>query len=122
MQWRSEKARILFNKANTDPLNLAILDIRQGKYSSAADVLRGNSYNAALANILNGNNNYTCIENTAECFYLNAIAGARAGNETMLFTNLEKSIQKSEIYIKEALNDLEFEKYRTHDKFIFLTK
>ena len=122
--WNGElnKARNLFNKANTDPLNLAILDIRQGKYSSAADVLRGNSYNAALANILNGNNNYTCIENTAECFYLNAIAGARAGNETMLFTNLEKSIQKSETYIKEALNDLEFEKYRTHDKFIFLTK
>ena len=59
------KARILFNKANTDPLNLAILDIRQGNYSSATDLLRGNSYNAALASILDGNNNDTCNENTA---------------------------------------------------------
>ena len=122
--WNGElnKARILFNKANSAPLNLAILDIRQGNYRSATDILRGDSYNAALANILNGNNNYTCNENTAACYYLNAIAGARAGNETMLFTNLEKSIQNSEIYIKEALNDLEFEKYRTHEKFISLTK
>ena len=122
--WNGElkKARNLFNKANTDPLNLAILDIRQGNYRSATDILRGNSYNTALANILNGNNNYTCNENTAECFYLNAIAGARAGNESMLFTNLEKSIQKSDIYKDEALKDLEFEKYRTHEKFISLTK
>lgn len=117
-----KKARILFNKANTDPLNLAILDIRQGDYRSATDILRGNSYNTALANILNGNNNYTCNENTSECFYLNAIAGARAGNESMLFTNLEKSIQNSDIYKEEALKDLEFEKYRTHEKFISLTK
>ena len=122
--WNGElkKARILFNKANTDPLNLAILDIRQGNYRSATEILRGSSYNTALANILNGNNNYTCNENTAECFYLNAIAGARAGNESMLFTNLEKSIQNSDIYKEEALKDLEFEKYRTHEKFISLTK
>ena len=47
---------------------------------------------------------------------------ARSGNESMLFTNLEKSIQKSDIYKDESLKDLEFEKYRTHEKFISLTK
>ena len=40
----------------------------------------------------------------------------------MLFINLEKSIQNSDIYKEEALKDLEFEKYRTHEKFISLTK
>jgi hypothetical protein len=40
----------------------------------------------------------------------------------MLFTNLEKAIQNSELYKIEAINDLEFVKYREHAKFISLTK
>jgi len=122
--WNGElgQARILFNQAHTDPTNHAILDIRQGNYRSATGVLRGNSYNAALASILNGNNNSTCNEQTAACYYLNAIAGARAGNETMLFTNLEKAIQNSELYKTEVLRDLEFVNYRDNERFISLTK
>ena len=122
--WNGEldKAQKLFDKANTNSTNQAILDIRQGNYRSATGVLRGNSYNAALASILNGNSNSTCNEITAACYYLNAIAGARAGNETMLFANLEKALQNSELYKIEAINDLEFVSYREHEKFISLTK
>ena len=122
--WNGElnKAQKLFDKANTNSTNQAILDIRQGNYRSATGILRGNSYNAALASILNGNNNSTCNEETAACYYLNAIAGSRAGNETMLFTNLEKAIQNSEVYKVEALKDLEFVNYRNNEKFISLTK
>ena len=53
---------------------------------------------------------------------VNAIAGARAGNETMLFANLEKALQNSELYKIEAINDLDFVNYREHEKFISLTK
>ena len=122
--WNGElnKAQKLFDKANTNSTNQAILDIRQGNYRSATGILRGNSYNAALTSILNGNNNSTCNEETAACYYLNAIAGSRAGNETMLFTNLEKAIQNSEVYKVEALKDLEFVNYRNNEKFISLTK
>ena len=122
--WNGElnKAQKLFDKANTNSTNQAILDIRQGNYRSATGALRGNSYNAALASILNGNSNSTCNEITAACYYLNAIAGARAGNETMLFSNLEKALQNSELYKIEAINDLEFVNYREHEKFITLTK
>jgi hypothetical protein len=122
--WNGElnKAQKLFDKGNTNSTNQAILDIRQGNYRSATGVLRGNSYNAALASILNGNSNSTCNEITAACYYLNAIAGARAGNETILFANLEKALQNSELYKIEAINDLEFVSYREHEKFISLIK
>jgi len=40
----------------------------------------------------------------------------------MLFTNLEKAIQNSELYKVEALRDLEFVNYRDNEKFISLTK
>ena len=122
--WNGElnKAQKCFDRANTNSTNQAILDIRQGNYRSATGILTVNSYNATLASILNGNNNSTCNNNTAACYYLNAIAGSREGNETMLFTNLEKAIQNSELYKIEAINDLEFVKYREHAKFISLTK
>ena len=40
----------------------------------------------------------------------------------MLFANLEKALQNSELYKIEAINDLEFVNYREHEKFISLTK
>ena len=66
-------AQDLFDRAKTNSENQGILDIRQGNYGSAVKLLRANSYNAC-ANILNGDYNITCNENTAECYYLNALA------------------------------------------------
>ena len=115
-------AQDLFDRANTNSINQGILDIRQGNYDSAVKLLRESTYNAVLANILNGDYNMTCNENTAECYYLNAIAGARLSNESLLFTNLEKAINLSSSYKSEALNDLEFENYKSNEQFLSLTK
>ena len=115
-------AQDLFDRAKTNSENQGILDIRQGNYGSAVKLLRANSYNAVLANILNGDYNITCNENTAECYYLNAIAGARSSNESLLFTNLEKAINLSSSYKLEALNDLEFQDYKSNEQFLSLIK
>ena len=115
-------AQDLFDRAKTNSINQGILDIRQGNYSSAVELLTENSYNSVLANILNGNYNITCNENTAECYYLNAIAGARSGNESLLFKNLEKAIGLSSSYKLEALNDLEFEDYKSNEQFLSIIK
>ena len=115
-------AQDLFDRAKTNSINQGILDIRQGNYSSAVELLTENSYNSVLANILNGNYNITCNENTAECYYLNAIAGARSGNESLLFKNLEKAISLSSSYKLEALNDLEFEDYKSNEQFLSIIK
>ena len=40
----------------------------------------------------------------------------------MLFANLEKALQNSELYKIEAINDLDNVNYREHEKFISLTK
>ena len=123
--WNGElnKAQKLFDKANTGNYNKGNLNLRKGDYRSACRYYRGQeTYNATLASILHGNNNSTCSVNTAACYYLNAIAGARSGNTTMLFKNLEKAIQRSDMYKNEALKDLEFLNYRDHEKFISLTK
>ena len=108
---------------NTSNYNKATLSLRKGDYRSASRYYRGQeTYNATLANILNGNNNSTCSETTAACYYLNAIAGARAGNETILFTNLDKAINSNSDYKTQAAKDLEFFNYRENEKFISLTK
>ena len=123
--WNGElsKAQNLFEQANASNHNKATLSLRKGDYRSASRYYRGQeTYNASLANILNGNNNSTCSENTAACYYLNAIAGARAGNETMLFVNLEKAINLNSEYITQAAKDLEFLNYREHENFISLTE
>ena len=70
-----------------------------------------------MANILNGNNNSNCKENTASCYYLNAIAGARLGNETACFINLEKAINLDYNYKIDASKDLEFKNYRDYERF-----
>ena len=117
------KAEEFFNEANASNHNKAILSIRKGDYRSASRYYRGQeTYNATLVNILNGNNNSACSEKTAACYYLNAIAGARGGNETILFVNLEKAINLNSDCKTQAIKDLEFLNYRENEKFISLTK
>lgn len=121
-----DKAQTLFDKAETKTINQAILDVRQGNYISAIRLFQGtSSYNETLANILHGNN-INCNEETVDCYYLNAIVGARESNDIMLFTNLEKAINACEepfnFRKKQILKDLEFLKYREDPRFISLTK
>ena len=117
------KAEDFFTKSNASNHNKAILSLRKGDYRSASRYYRGKeTYNATLSKILNGDNNSTCSEETSACYYLNAIAGARSGNENRVFTNLEKAINLNSDYKTQAAKDLEFLNYREHEKFIFLTK
>ena len=93
-----------------------------GDYRAAARYFRGqNSYNASLVSLLNGNYNNPCKEMTPECFYLNAIIGARSANEDMMFSNLEKAV-KDPNFKTEASLDLEFSQYRQDSRFIDLIK
>ena len=122
-------AQKLYDKANTTELNQAILDIRKGEYSKAARHYKNqNSYNATLAQILNGNYNVKCSEinstnkMNAQCHYLNAIANIRKGDEEKCIENLKMAINNDSSYKKEALNDLEFIKLRKNSEFINITK
>ena len=116
------KAQKLFNQGNASELNQATLDIRQGEYKKAARFFKNEkSHNAVLAQILNGKNS-TCIEETAACHYLNAIAAARAGENEAAISNLTNAITANTSYKSEANIDLEFINLRTNEAFISLTK
>ena len=117
------KAQKLFDQANTTENNQAVLDIRQGEYAKAARFYKNaKSFNATLAQLLNGKNSSNCNENTADCNYLNAIAAARSGNNDAAISNLTKAIHSDASYKNEAVKDLEFINLRTNEAFISLTK
>ena len=117
------KAQQFFNQANASEKNQAILDIRQGKYAKAERYFKNaSSHNATLAKVLNGNNSSNCTDNTAACYYLNAIVGARSANIQMLTQNLSKAIAANASYKGDAANDLEFVNYRENQEFIALIK
>jgi hypothetical protein len=117
------KAQKLFDQANTSENNQAILDVRKGEYSKAARFYKnGKSFNATLAQILNGKNSANCNENNADCYYLNAVASARSGNTDAVITNLTKAINANNAYKIDASKDLEFVNLRKNDAFIALTK
>jgi len=117
------KAQKLFNDANTTENNQAVLDVRQGEYTKAARFYKnGKSFNATLAQLLNGKNSANCNENTAACNYLNAIAAARSGNNDDAISNLTNAITANANYKAEAAIDLEFVNLRANETFIALTK
>ena len=112
------KAQQFFNQANASENNQAILNIRQGEYAKAARYFKNAStHNATLSKLLNGNNSSNCTDNTAACYYLNAIVGARSANIQMLTSNLSKAIASEPSYKQEAEKDLEFINYREDLKF-----
>ena len=127
---RLSKAKEMFDNSNDINHNKAILNLRMGDYRSSSRHYRGEeSYNSSLSSLLNGNYNNHCKEQTLDCYYLNAILGARSANESLLFDSLERFINQSEEEIpfggnakKMILDDLEFLNYRDHITFIELTK
>ena len=112
------KAQQFFNQANASENNQAILNIRQGKYAKAERYFKNAStHNATLSKLLNGNNSSNCTDNTAACYYLNAIVGARSANMQILTSNLSKAIAADSSYKQEAAKDLEFINYRENQEF-----
>jgi hypothetical protein len=110
------KASEYFTKANskTAKENAAVVDVLNGKYAYAAAKLAGvESYNAALVQLLLGNN-APAAALKCQCpnaAYLRAVAAARQGNAEAVKTNLEAA-GKCEKLAARAEKDVEFAQYK----------
>ena len=104
--------------------NKGIIYIIKGDYASATSSYSGvNSFNAALANVLNGNNDIAGIidgsddKDEALSYYLKAVAAARAGDKDMLVNNLKTATSKDAALKAKAKGDAEFIKFREDAEF-----
>ena len=104
--------------------NKGIIYIIKGDYASATSSYSGvNSFNAALANVLNGNNDIAGIidgssdKDEALSYYLKAVAAARAGDKNMLVSNLKTATSKDAALKAKGKDDAEFIKFRDDAEF-----
>lgn len=104
--------------------NKGIIYIMKGDYAAAKSSYSGvNSFNAALANLLSGNNSIGGIidgstdKDEALSYYLKAIAGARANDNSMVANNLKSAFAKDAGLKAKAKTDAEFIKFRDNAEF-----
>jgi len=104
--------------------NKGLVYIIKGDYASATSNYSGvNSFNAALANVLNGNNSVDAMidgsddKDEALSYYLKAIAGARNGDKDALVNNLKSATSKDASLKAKAKTDAEFIKFREDAEF-----
>ncbi|MCB0409265.1 MAG: tetratricopeptide repeat protein, partial [Flavobacteriales bacterium] len=104
--------------------NMGIVNIIKGDYAAAVSNYSGvNSFNAALANLLNGNNSIAgTIDGSADkdealAYYLKAVAGARSGDKDMLVNNLKSAVSKDASLKGKAKRDAEFIKFKDDAEF-----
>ena len=98
----------------TSKENAAVIDILDGEYKAAAQKLAGvKSYNAALVQLLNGNNAPAAALECAcpQAAYLRAVAAARQGNASAVKSNLEAAKKDAKL-AERAAKDVEFALYR----------
>ncbi|MCI5056248.1 MAG: hypothetical protein MRY83_09075 [Flavobacteriales bacterium] len=119
-----EKAKELYDAASGAgsevAYNKGILNIMEGDYASAVSNMGGsNTFNLALAQLLNGNPDQAMqtVDNseekgTAQGFYLKAVAAARKGSADMVASNLKSAIAKDSKLKDKAMKDAEFLKLR----------
>jgi len=96
--------------------NKGIVYILDGDYSSAVSSFSGtNDFNAALAQLLNGNNegalqtlNNSEDAQTAEGYYLKAVIAARMDKADMVSNNLKAAFEKDPSLKDKAMKDAEF--------------
>jgi len=115
------KAKALGGDVN---YNMGIVNIYKGDYAKAVSLMQGEKcdYNLGLAQLLNkdysaAKNTLGCAPETAEGFYLMAVASARTDDASGVYTNLMKAIQKDENYKNTAKWDREFMKYYNEPDF-----
>ncbi len=105
--------------------NLGIIKIKQGDYAAAVNYF-GNkpSFNAALAQLLNGNVDKALTtlgelgeSNEAMVYYLKAVAGARGDKLETVVNNLRRAIELNPKVKSLALKDAEFIKYASNEAF-----
>jgi len=108
---------------------MGLLNLMQGNYNQAVGAY-GNSLsnNAALAQLLV--RDYNKAKQTLEAIeqpdattaYLLAIIASRTNNFNEVVANLRTAVSRDRSIATQALNDLEFAKYRTNQEFISLVK
>lgn len=104
--------------------NKGIINIIKGNYSDAVSNYSGvNSFNAALAKLMNGDNAVGSVidgsddKDEALSYYLKAVAGARSGDNDMMINNLKTATSKDAALKAKAKGDVEFIKYRDNADF-----
>ncbi|MCH2224128.1 MAG: hypothetical protein MK066_05110 [Crocinitomicaceae bacterium] len=110
--------------------NKGILNIQDGDYGDAVSNLGSKaSYNKALAQLLNGSAASVAgtidgsdDAETAQGYYLKAIAAARQDNLGEAVNNLKSAIAKDESYKAKAAKDMEFFKYMEDASFSAIVK
>ena len=110
--------------------NLGILNIQDGKYADAvANLGTGNSFNKGLAQMLNGSADAavktidgSADKETAQGYYLKAIAAARQNNVDGVVSNLKSSFGKDGSMKAKALKDREFLKFAENAAFTGIVK
>ena len=127
-----ELAKKLFEKNNLTEAkhNTGYYSIKRGKYADAVTQLKGfKSYNLALAQLLNGKSedaiktiDASLTKETAESYYLKAIAYTRLNNDDAALTNLKNAIAKNSSLKDKATKDREFLRFATNSTFTSLIK
>lgn len=104
--------------------NKGIINIIKGNYADAVNNYSGvNSFNAALAKLMNGDNAVGAVidgsddKDEAVAYYLKAVAGARSGDNDMMINNLKTATSKDAALKAKAKGDAEFIKYRDNADF-----
>ena len=124
-----DKALALYAEAgsagNEVAYNTGIINIQQGNYEQAvANFGDYNTFNKALAQVLNGNTEgaLRTLENsdandTAMGYYLKAIIGARTKNVDLMINNLKSAIGKDASLKAKAKGDREFIQFMNNSDF-----
>ena len=109
--------------------NKGIVAIKSGDYAAAVNYFgQCNCVNAALANVLAGNNNEALKKLNAEnkecpmSYYLKAVIGARTNDATAVIENLRKACSLAGSFKQLAATDMEFAKFFENNDFIAITK
>ena len=109
--------------------NKGIVAIKSGDYAAAVNYFgQCNCVNAALANVLAGNNNEALKKLNAEnkecpmSYYLKAVIGARTNDATAVIENLKKACSLDASFKQLAATDMEFVKFFENNDFVTITK
>lgn len=126
-----EAKELLGRSAGANGLDeaMGLINLLQGNYNQAVSVYgKSNTNNAALAQLLV--KDYNSAKQTLEAIdnpdattaYLLAIIASRTNNFNEVVSNLRTAIDRNKTIAMQALNDLEFAKYRTNQEFMSLVK
>lgn len=110
--------------------NKGVLNIQDGDYADAVSNLGSeNTFNKALAQLLNGNAaaavstiDGSVDAESAQGYYLKAVAAARQDKLSDIVSNLKNAIAKDASYKAKALKDREFIKYAENATFTAIVK